>query len=357
MTDDASIFRSIVNYNKKAADDIVSHYNEAVYDNNALARTNTLFKPAASTDVLPFCFGIAANPSRVRIFKNRMTCDREGFKTLFIFTAHTKKDIRHAPHPICTGFASAPDRSLFFSNRTTCDLGGFKTDFAFYESGQKGPNKPDITSLHESSVMWQTFNPHRMMLYPYYDGSKLGWRFAYNLQYRSLYRLSTSKEIAFLKKNLAKHEAVAMKLRVSSTPDVATRRCVRNMILAWNGLAINPSVPNILTGKTLRGFVASAARDKCSHLVSKSAIRISRVSVKGFGSLEIAVGSKVYAAISLEGNINVAIVHLQAALQESARTARPVPIAADKKQSDFAVALIAGTIVTMGGRQVYNHPI
>ncbi|KAF9102097.1 hypothetical protein BGX29_004948 [Mortierella sp. GBA35] len=303
---------SIVNYNKKAADDIVSHYNEAVYDNNALARNQHPLQTRCVDRCPPVLRRYCREPVSSPDLQEQDDMRQRG--------------LQDPLHLYLYGFASAPDRSLFFSNRTTCDLGGFKTDFAFYESGQKGPNKPDITSLHESS-------------------------------YRSRYRLSTSKEIAFLKKNLAKHEAVAMKLRVSSTPDVATRRCVRNMILAWNGLAINPSVPNILTGKTLSGFVASAARDKCSHLVSKSAIRISRVSVKGFGSLEIAVGSKVYAAISLEGNINVAIVHFQAALQESARTARPVPIAADKKQSDFAVALIAGTIVTMGGRQVYNHPI
>ena len=59
--------------------------------------------------------------------------------------------------------------------------------------------------------------------------------------------------------------------------------------------------------------------------------------MKGFGSLEIVVGSKVYATISLEGNTNVTIVHPQAVLQESARTVRPTPVAADKKQSDFAV--------------------
>ncbi|KAG0216726.1 hypothetical protein BGX33_012232 [Mortierella sp. NVP41] len=150
ITNDASILRRIITYNKKAADNIVSYYNDAS------SQTNTVVSSwaAASTDILPFCVGLAKNPVRARIFRNKMTCDINGFRTPFIFIAHTKKDARHAAYPICSGLTPPPlSSSMIFSGISTCAIREFKTDISFFESGSKGTNF-DVDGLHESMTVW-----------------------------------------------------------------------------------------------------------------------------------------------------------------------------------------------------------
>ncbi|KAF9091563.1 hypothetical protein BGX23_005040 [Mortierella sp. AD031] len=276
-----------------------------------------------STDILPFCVGLAKNPVRARIFRNKMTCDINGFRTPFIFIAHTKKDARHAAYPICSGLTPPPlSSSMIFSGISTCAIREFKTDISFFESGSKGTNF-DVDGLHESMTVW----------------------------------LSTNKEMALLKNTLAKHKATTKKLSVSSPPDIATSRCAQDLIQLWSWSTLNPSKSFELFAQSNAGFVKTAVRDEFNHLVQLSTIRVGRVSVKGFVSVEMVIGSKVYAAVSLQGNIPISIRYVKVALQESLRTGRLVPVAGDKKQPDFVVALVQDTVVTMGGSQYFAYPL
>ncbi|KAF9129327.1 hypothetical protein BGW39_004241 [Mortierella sp. 14UC] len=122
---------------------IVTRYNNAVYGN----RTNSSIRISAvgplgeatnsTEDILPFCVTITRYPIRTRIFKNQQTCTVEKWRTLFIFTAHTKKDRHHAPYPVCVGLATFdnPQHSVIFETTTSCTIEGRNTDFSFYMSG------------------------------------------------------------------------------------------------------------------------------------------------------------------------------------------------------------------------------
>ncbi|KAF9102096.1 hypothetical protein BGX29_004947 [Mortierella sp. GBA35] len=361
VTDDAALFASLVKYNYKAAEEFVAHYNEAVYGNRTISRSNAAARASASTDVLPFCVGLAANPTRVRIFKNKMTCDISGWRTLFIFTAHTKQDVHQAPFPICTGMASNPNRSMLFSKRSSCSISGWDTDFSFYESGEKdyaNPN-PAISWLHQSTEMWQTWDPHRMMLYPYFDGKKYGWTHAYNLQYRSRYRLAADNEIYRLTIQQGNHEEVHKKLSVSSPPDSATARCALNLVQMWNYERLNKGNPTSIEGSSNADYVSGAGRDKCSHLVKSSVLRLQRAEKNFVCSVEAVIGGKAYAAISIPCNIGLPAHHVRTAFQESLRTGLPVMVGerADKSQDDSVVALIANTFVIIGTQQTYRLAI
>ncbi|KAG0053349.1 hypothetical protein BGZ90_006252 [Linnemannia elongata] len=335
-TDDPDLRKYIVDYDYEDAAKHIAKYHEAVYGKKAGSPTNAVSsRAAASTDVLPFCVGIAYDPAyRVRIFRNKMSCDIQGWDTLFIFTANTKPDIHHAKYPICAGFAHEPNRSMLFSKKTTCSIDEFYHDFAFYESGMTNGYDPTVSPLHESTVMWQAFEPHRMMLYPYYEGDRHGWQRAYNLQYRSRYRLAPPRERIELVDKQDQHERVHLKLSISK-PNTAANRCTLNLIETWTDDFVNTGNPISNPGSRNAQFVADAKRDECDNLA--------------------VIGGKVYAAISIQGNIHLPPAHTQVALRESLRTGKPVMVAqqGDKRFPDSVVAYIDDTFVTIGSKGIY----
>ncbi|KAK3810674.1 MAG: hypothetical protein JOS17DRAFT_763576 [Linnemannia elongata] len=356
-TDDSDLRQYIVDYDYEDAAKHIAKYHEALYGNKATSRTNAASsRAAASTDILPFCVGIAYEPppTRVQIFRNKMTCDFQGWSTLFIFTANTKQDVHHAKYPICVGFANGPNRSMLFSSKTTCSIDEFSHDFAFYESGMKNSYDATVSPMHESTVMWQAFGPHRMMLYPYYEGDKHGWQWAYNLQYRSRYRLAPPNERIELLSQQGQHEEVHKKLSIS-TPNTAASRCTLNLIETWTDDFVNTGNPTSNAGSRNAQFVADAKRDECSNLVATSFIRVARVTYKLASSLEAVIGGKVYAAISISGNTHLPPAHTRVALRESLRTGKPVMVAqqGDKRIPDSVVAFVDDTFVTIGSKSIY----
>ncbi|KAG0278954.1 hypothetical protein BGZ95_002681 [Linnemannia exigua] len=360
VTDDAALLASLVDYDFEAAEKAVAHYYDAVYGDKPPSRSNAVSRAAVSTDILPFCVGIASNPVRVQIFKNKMTCTENGWTTLFIYTAHTKKDAHHAPYPICAGFGSGPSRSILFPNRSSkCSEGEFSNDFSFFESGMKIKYDASVNPLHESSVVWQAYNPTRMMTYPYYDGKKAGWESVHNLQYRSRYRLAPPYERAYLTTKQGNHESVHKKLSISSPPNAATSRCTLNLIQTWTTDFVNSGNPISIQGSDSARYKVEAERDECSNLVASSSIRLARVTILGVSSVEMVIGGKVYAAISINSDTHMPAVHVRTAFQESLRTGKPVMVAdqRDKKLPDSVVAFIQDTFVTIGSNQVYGFSI
>ncbi|KAG0375747.1 hypothetical protein BGX24_008697 [Mortierella sp. AD032] len=359
FTDDAALLASIPKYDYKTAEKLVAHYNEVVHGSNSLIRTNGAVKAAGSvsSDIIPFCVGYATNPVRVRVFKNKMTCDDKGWSTLFIYTAHTKQEKHHAPYPMCVGNVRNPDRSMFFSDRKDCSINGWKTDFAFYESGAKDGSK-DANPLHQGTYMWQAQNPHRMMLYPYYPGDQHGWQFAYNLKYRSRYRLSSSSEMNWLKQTMNWHESAHKQISVS-TASGSTFRCAQNLIQVWsNRVKFDGSGSTaIYPGNDSPLFITDAARDECSSLVKNAQIRAGRFNVaQTVTVIEVMLDNKVYAAASVESGSWMAQKqeHIRTALQESLRTGAPVAIANTGAPSNSISAFIQSTYVTIGGAEAYK---
>ncbi|KAF9129330.1 hypothetical protein BGW39_004244 [Mortierella sp. 14UC] len=189
-TNDSVLFASLVTYDHKAANSLVDLYNSAINGNNSfnlynsavrrnnslISRTNAVTRAVTpSKDILPFCVAVAKNPTRTRIFKNRQICDGKGWQTLFIFTAHTKRDPHHAAYAACVAYSKALTMSMVFERTETCNPNAWKTDFVFYMSGQMYFNDPKVSQYHESSVQWITNFPDRVMIYPYYQGDKHGW--------------------------------------------------------------------------------------------------------------------------------------------------------------------------------------
>ncbi|KAF9155005.1 hypothetical protein BG015_011335 [Linnemannia schmuckeri] len=359
-TDDSALFANLVKYDYKAADALVAHYNNAVHGSSSTIRSNAVgAKAAASKDILPFCVAIASNPTRTRVYRNKQSCDSKGWTTLFVFTAHTKKDKHHAAYPVCIGSAKNPDRSLIQTMQANCGGNGWKHESTLYYSGKIMSDTNPVSVTHESTTIWQASKPDRMMFYPYYAGDKHGWGTARDLGYRTRWRLATTREMNLLKADLSKHEAVNKKIKIVSSPDVATHRCVQNLIQVVPAKRVDTSKPTVLQGKSFQKYVDWAARDECSHLVSSSSIQLARTTIAktGFTSIELVVKNKVYAAVSLRGNVDTPEYYIHLALQESLRTGQSIPVSVDNKQSDQIVALVAGTVATFGGKQTFNSAI
>ncbi|KAG0274604.1 hypothetical protein BGZ96_004187 [Linnemannia gamsii] len=355
-TDDPTLFANLVKYDHKAADALVAHYNNAV-DGSSSSRTNAIgAKAAASKDILPYCVAIASNPTRTRVYKNKQTCDSKGWTTLFVFTAHTKKDKHHAAYPVCIGSAKNPDRSVIQTLKTNCDGNGWKHESTLYYTGHF-VGDDHVGSTHESTFIFQATKPNRMMFYPYYEGEKHGWGAPRNMGYRTRWRLASSREMKLLKADLPSHEAVNKKIKIVSPPDAATHRCVQNLIQKAPAALVDNKKPTTFQGKDYNLYVEWAARDGCSHLVSSSSIQHSRIAKSGFTSIELVIKNKVYAAVSVRGNVALPEYFMHLAMQESLRTGQSIPVTVDNKDKDQIVALVAGTVATFGGKNTYNRTI
>ncbi|KAG0374353.1 hypothetical protein BGX24_010503 [Mortierella sp. AD032] len=334
-------------------------------NNTAVSHTNAKAAAAAKSpvEILPYCVGVASDDKgnkRVQIFKNKTRCDISGWDTLFVFTAYTKKDKHFAPYPMCVASGRDPNRSMLFSGKTSCTSGEWKTDFVFYESGARGGDKA-ANPYHQSTVMWQAYSPHRMMLYPYYEGAKAGWIWAYNLQYRSRFRISTDNDSGYFQRTQANFDSVLQNVPVVFPPNVATYRCVLNLIQAVNLGIIPFNVEQVAFshGKNMPQFVADANRDECKNLVSSSQIRYNRIisPKQKVATLEIMVANKVHAAILLSYNIWKDYQGLddefRMALEESLRVGQAIPVH-PSTQYQRLVARVKGEFVTMGTSHFYD---
>ncbi|KAG0373924.1 hypothetical protein BGX24_011055 [Mortierella sp. AD032] len=362
-TSNSSIFDSIVTYDQKAADDLIKLYNNVVSENqkdkNSVFRSNTVSQAAPSKDILPFCVAVAKNPTRTRIFRNKQICDGKGWKTLFVFTAHTKKDPHHAAYPGCVSYSDSPGMSMVWPSRDTCNIGIWKTDFVFYMPGRwRGANDTTRGPYHESSVQWIANYPDRVMIYPYYLGDKHGWSGNGNsITYRSRWRLSTNREMAYLKADIPNHGQVHKGISMASPPNAATHRCVQDLVQVYEQQWIVTKKPFNLWGKQNTRYVNEAKRDGCSNLVKSSVIQVARITKKGITSLELVINKRVYAAVSLSGDMATPPYYVRIALQESLRTGKPIAVSADKKVPGQIVGLVAGTIATFGGPETFVGPI
>ncbi|KAF9912793.1 hypothetical protein EC991_008655 [Linnemannia zychae] len=331
LTDDEAFFASrVVDYNYKEMAAIAAKYDEVVHGSKALTRSNAVSKAAAvSSDIIPFCVGYASNPVRVRVFRNKLTCAIQGWVTLYTFTAHTKKDDYLAAEPLCVGLAENPTRSMYFSKKTSCSEAGWTTDHSFYVS----------TNVFKRVNMWQAEGPHRMLVYPEYPGADHGWHWAYTQQTRSIFRPAADNELKTFKSEYVLHLEVHKKLSIASIPDAKTLRCVSLMIEHTSHKAITLE-PFSLPGRNIVGYSADAYDAKCSDLVLKSTIELSRINVGGYGAMEVQINKKTYAAITLSMATEANPYLYRTALLESLRSGQPVIVTKNDK-FDAATSIIA----------------
>lgn len=69
------------------------------------------------------------------------------------------------------------------------------------------------------------------------------------------------------------------------------------------------------------------------------------------------IKNKVYAAVSVRGNVALPEYYIHLALQESVRTGQSIPVTVDNIQEDQIMALVAGTVATFGGKETFNRAI
>lgn len=347
----ADLFARVVKYDHAAVATMSAQYKAALSTDATIRLTNDDISRAAevSSGILPFCVGIAANPTRTRIFKNAITCDMDGFSTLYTFTAYTKQDKYLAPKPMCSGLGSNPTRSMLSSNKTSCTDVTWKPDFAFYESAKR----------FQQVAMWQSSNPHKMVIYPMYRGDARGWRWAYYLQYRTHFRPASDAEMATLKSDFAGHIEVHKKLRIDSPVDVATRRCATLLIDS----VVYPFVPTdhrfTYAGDGIGYYVKAASEAQCSKLVKSSLVYAKRFSVGDFGSYEVMIDNKVYAAASMKIGRETRVESLRVALQESMRAGQPVMVSASSSVSkENIVVFVQGSVIVIGDdEKVFGTPL
>ena len=355
--DGDALQRLVINYNHTTAAAIVAEYNNALHNSNLRSNSIKAAAPVISKDILPYCVALSpTKPVRIKIYKNKQTCDVNGFRTLWVFTAYNKKDKHHAATPACIGSASSQDSHQLFAERSECTGSIWKQEFVFYMSGKYGPENPAIGGSRETTERWIADNEKRMLMYPYYDGRNHWWTDGYQVGYRSRWRLASDREMTILRAELPKHAAINNGVSVVPPPNAVTQWCAQDLIEVYNWGALI-STPNTVPGTVGPHFEADAIRDECAHLIPKSFIRMARVNVGGFIPVEIMINNKVHAAVSMKADTLINAAFIRNALQESLRSGAPLPVVVDPVQSDLIITVVAGTIAVIGGPAAYQHPI
>lgn len=339
----AELLSRVVKYNHKGAAEFTAQYNEALYGNSTL---HAIEKRAVSSDVQPFCVGVASNPPRVQVFRNKMKCDDNGWGNLYIFTAHTKEDEFIAPTAACSGFGSAPSRSMISRGKNCKDGNNWIHDFTFYESN----------AHYYFTTVWYAEGPHRMLLYPGYNGLAHGWKKSHDIKYRSFYRLASDPEVRSLKVDGPGHTAVHKKIKMSKPNDVTTMRCAEMLIGAVPSVRLPYNSVSTYAGKELSNFLGLAFDANCTKLISSSSVVVRRVFVNGFGSVEVNIGKSTIAAASIKLNHYVVDLVLNQALFESLRTGKPVMIGQnDEDERNGVVVFVKDSFIAIGAK--WDAPI
>ncbi|KAF9425053.1 hypothetical protein BGZ94_007878 [Podila epigama] len=330
VTNDTAIFDKVVKYDTELAALLNAEYNSVLYGNNTaegLRRTNAVARAAeAKSDIKDFCVGLAKNPVRVKIFKDRLTCDIQGWNTLWVFQAHTSYDHHHAPWPICVGSAESPTRSMLFSQTNTCSVNGWNTDFSFYESGCMDGNKEQHCD-HESTEMFQAYNPHRMMLYPFYEG------------------------------DLKDHAELHKRTDITAPPTLAYRRAIQNLIMAWDYPEVTLRTPRVTRGRDNADFVRHAQAGGYQNLIDAADIVLHRTIIGRLTSIDIVIGGVVYASASVPMNGDLHTNSIRHALQQSVRYGIPIPVARHTTLLNTIVTRIRDIFMVTGGNKVWPGDI
>ncbi|KAF9580160.1 hypothetical protein BGW38_003304, partial [Lunasporangiospora selenospora] len=96
------------------------------------SRKNGVSRAAATqSEIVNICVGVASNPTRIKLFKDRISCDIRGWTTLYTFQAFRNHNKFMAPTQMCVGWAKNPDRSIMFSSGN-CGVSGWTHEFTFW---------------------------------------------------------------------------------------------------------------------------------------------------------------------------------------------------------------------------------
>ncbi|KAF9125132.1 hypothetical protein BGW39_007635 [Mortierella sp. 14UC] len=314
-------------YDPKAAAEFAEYYQSLVYGNNQTARNNALRRPqagvraAAAYSGLPtsFCVGIAWNPTRTQIFKNSKKCDVRGWTTLWLFTALTDFDAYMGNSVSCIGKAENPSRSMIFPGTAYCNVSGWDKDFHLSETGRP-IGTPGQQNDHESTEVWQKSDPHRMMLYPYYDGTKHGWQWKYSLRYITRWRLPTSKELEDFKSKVPPHGE--LRKRNWDHQDIETKaelHAVESLISQWGYNEINFSDKKVHLASSFSQVQQSAGIGQFTHLMNDlTNIEINSHWYSTVTTVFINVNGRILASATLRKNVNYGYDTIQQALRLSA---------------------------------------
>ncbi|OAQ26048.1 hypothetical protein K457DRAFT_128530 [Linnemannia elongata AG-77] len=354
VTEDSALLKLIVDYDEKAAAALIAKYDAAFKGTKSPPQSNSASRAAApSSNVIPFCVGLAQNPVRNQVFSNKVKCDQDGWKTLFVFTAFAQPDPYQGFNKTCVAYATNPVRSLLFFDTLSCTKGEWTTDFNFYQSDCK-PSDTDLNCIRRQSatVMWQAYEPHRILLYPWYWGQQHGWKDPVPIRYIAQWRYAKEAEWKSLQDVMAIHAVLHSRTTITATPDDPTRRCLRNLfqLFPWGTIPTAgvswPAIAHPL-------FPVAADRDACSRLSAKTSFEINPKIYEGHASINAVIGGKIYASVTVPvgAKFNRQLVPL--AFEESLRTKFPVPFGSVITRPEAIVAMVQKKFIVMGGPEAY----
>ncbi|KAF9295068.1 hypothetical protein BGZ74_010978 [Mortierella antarctica] len=245
------------------------------------------------SEIVTVCVGVAGNPTRTRIFRDMASCDKWGWKTLYVFQAFRNYDAFMAPEAMCVGHHNDPERSMFFDGED-CNKQGWTHDFVFWVNDCPWFEKckgRDVFQHNTQIHLYEAFNPHRMMIAPGYDGRKYGWTYLYSFAYFAHYYVPSAEGYRFL----ASQRNRLFKRQMNSYLAESYRRVIFDRLIScWSGNAFYNNIPR---GALVDWDRCRAVRD-AAH-----------------GDAETYRTIQIYFAGPVHGEYNVAMVRLELRLQ------------------------------------------
>ncbi|CAO3568764.1 unnamed protein product [Mortierella alpina] len=258
-----------------------------------------------------YCVGQAFNPHRIRVFKGMQS-------------------------------------HMIFPGETSCSKAGWKTAFVFWGPGCKNSQCQGIIAAHESNELYQAYDPHRTMMYPYYDGATHGWKFFGHITYHCRHELPNAEEAAYLK---AVVPAILQNHKRQVVDDTEGDRglvnCVMEIVGLWDLDEVRKNMPQgtLIYAKDVASFRPAAKDGGLTQYINSARIDVQATLNSELANIQIQIGTHSYANVLIPTGVKIGARSIRCAFLESMQQTRTVTLHRTKPTQKWSIILTGLAII------------
>ncbi|KAF9922696.1 hypothetical protein BGZ67_010302 [Mortierella alpina] len=198
--------------------------------------------------------------------------------------------------------------------------------------------------MHESSELYQAYGPHRMMMYPRYDGAGHGWKLRGHITYHCRHELPNAEEAAYLKTVVP---TILKNHKRQVVDDIEGDRglvnCVMQLVGLWD---LDEVMTNIRQGTLLYGKNVASFREAARHGGFQQYVNSARIDVQApinseLANIQIQIGTGSYANVLIPTGVRIGARSIRRAFLESMQQARTVTLHRTQPTQKWSIIISA----------------
>ncbi|KAF9952188.1 hypothetical protein BGZ72_006454 [Mortierella alpina] len=236
---------------------------------------------------------------------------------------------------------------MVFAGDTSCTKAGWTTAFVFWGPGCHDNSCKGTMAMHESNEMFQAYDPHRMMMYPHYDGTAHGWTKNGQVTYHCRHELPNAEEAAYLK-TVVPAILKNHKREVDNTEgDRGLVNCIMQIVGLWDldEVMRNVRQGTLIFGRDVRSFREAAQHGGFENYVNSARIDVQAPINSELANIQVQIGTKSYANVLIPTGVKIGARSIRRAFLESMQQARTVTLHRAKPTQKWSIILYGLAII------------